>query len=98
MANQLIWSERASDEYDMLFEYLLDEWGDQIALRILFEIQQKADLIRESPELFPIILTRKKIRRCVASPQTSIYYKVTGHNIKIMALIDNRQNPKKRKL
>ncbi len=98
MANQLIWSIRASDEYDMLFQYLMNEWGDQIALSVLFQIQQKINHLLESPELFPIFIKRKKIRRCVASPQTSIYYKVKGHNVEIVALIDNRQNPRKRKL
>jgi plasmid stabilization system protein ParE len=98
MDNHLIWNERSADEYDRLFEYLLDEWGDNIALKIIYEIDQKINSIRELPEIFPVFVKRKKIRRCVASAQTSIYFKVVHHNIEIIAIIDNRRNPKKRKL
>jgi len=84
MANHLIWNERSADEYDKLFEYLLDEWGDNIALKIIYEIDQKINSIRELPEIFPVFVKRKKIRRCVASAQTSIYFKVVHHNIEIV--------------
>ena len=98
MANHLIWNERAANEYDRLFVYLLDEWGENTALRVIFEIDQKIKNIREQPELFPVFIKKKKIRRCVASPQTSVYFKLIHQNIEIIAVIDNRQNPKKRKL
>lgn len=66
--------------------------------RVKSEFTQAVSRIQSSPEQFPIFLKRKNIRRCVASPQTSIYFKVNKNDIEIYAVFDNRRNPKKRKL
>jgi plasmid stabilization system protein ParE len=88
MANSLFWADRASTEYEKLVDYLLEEWGEEITRRIKLEIDQTINRIKNSPEHFPIFVKTKKIRRCVASPQTSIFFRVSK----------DRQNPKKRKL
>ena len=73
MANRLIWSDRALEEYDKLQEYLYEEWGEEIAQRVIKEIAQTVFRIQNSPEHFPVFFKSRKIRRCVASPQTSIF-------------------------
>lgn len=98
MANSLIWSERALKEYDQLLDYLIEEWGKEITIRVSLEIDQTISRIQNSPENFPVFLKSKKIRRCVASPQTSIYFKVNKNIVEIISLFDNRQDPRKRKL
>lgn len=98
MADFLRWTERASDEYNKLSEYLLSEWGEQITLKVLFEINQTLIQIKNRPEHYPYFIKRKKIRRCVVSPQTSIFFKVIDSVVEIQSMFDNRQNPKKRKL
>ena len=98
MANALIWSERALYEYDALQLYLFGEWGEQITERVTAEIAQTITRIQNSPEHFPFYKKRKKIRRCVASPQTSIYFIFDGGLVEIVSVFDNRQNPRKRKL
>jgi plasmid stabilization system protein ParE len=98
MTSNLFWTERALEEYDRLVDYLLEEWGQEITIRVSLEIDQTIDRIKNSPEHFPIFLKSKKIRRCVASPQTSIFFKMSKDVIIIISLFDNRQHPKKRKL
>jgi plasmid stabilization system protein ParE len=98
MANNLFWTERALIEYEKLIDYLLEEWGEEITLKVRLEIDQTIDRIKNSPEHFPIFLKSKKIRRCVASPQTSIFFRVSKDVIILISLFDNRQNPKKHKL
>ncbi len=98
MANTLIWSDRALEEYDKLQEYLYEEWGEEITQRVINEIDQTVSRIQNSPEHFPIFFKAKKIRRCVAFPQTSIFFKANQDRIEIISIFDNRQNPKKRKL
>ena len=75
MAKDVLWSERASGEYEKLLEYLLEEWGDMITRRVRQEINQTILHISKSPEHFPVYLKSKKIRPCVASPQTSIFFR-----------------------
>jgi len=94
----LNWSIRALQEYKDLLDYISDEWGETIMNRVKSEFAQTLSRIQSSPEQFPIFLKRKKIRRCVASPQTSIYFKANKNDIEIYAVFDNRRNPKKLKL
>jgi len=98
MNNFLIWSDRALKEFGKLQEYLSEEWGEEIAKRVINEIDQTASRIQNSPEHFPFFSKRKKIRRCVASPQTSIFFSLNQDTVEIISVFDNRQNPKKRKL
>jgi len=85
-------------ENDKLTDYLLAEWGVEIAQKVAQLIEDTADRIRRNPEHFPIFIKGKKIRRCVVSPQTSIFFKVNKDEIFIISLFDNRQSPRKRRL
>jgi plasmid stabilization system protein ParE len=98
MAEFLIWSDRAMREYEKLQAYLLREWGTVVADRVDDEIERTIFRIKNHPEQFPVFIKAKKIRRCVASPQTSIFFKADKDAIEIVSVFDNRQNPKKRKL
>ncbi|HEY2583554.1 MAG TPA: type II toxin-antitoxin system RelE/ParE family toxin [Mucilaginibacter sp.] len=98
MAYEIIWMDRASEEYEKLVKYLLGEWGREVAIRISIEIDQTIIRIQNSPEQFPVFRKTKKIHRCVFSPQTSIYFRINKNAIEILSIFDNRQNPKKRKL
>jgi plasmid stabilization system protein ParE len=94
----LIWSTRALTEYRKLVEYLLDEWNAEIAAKVTNELDQAVNRIQTSPEQFPFQVKARNIRRCVMSPQTSIFFKATKTSIEVISLFDNRQDPKKRKL
>ncbi|HJP63757.1 MAG TPA: type II toxin-antitoxin system RelE/ParE family toxin [Mucilaginibacter sp.] len=98
MANVLKWTDRALEEYDGLLAYLYSEWGEEITLKIMLEVEKAVLRIQNSPEHFPVFQKRHNVRRCVMSPQTSIFFKVKKDHIEISTLFDNRQNPKKRKL
>ena len=96
--SELRWTLRAIEEYEKLLEYLIEEWGELIANRIRTEINHQFIRIHRDPTQFPVFRKSKNTRRCVASPQTSIYFKVHKDFIEILSVFDNRQNPKKRKL
>ncbi|MEO8887575.1 MAG: type II toxin-antitoxin system RelE/ParE family toxin [Mucilaginibacter sp.] len=94
----LRWSERALEENRQLFDYLLNEWGVEIALRVREQIDSTAKRIQDAPEHFQIFIKTRNIRRCVISPQTSLFFRVSKKEVEIMSVFDNRQSPKKRKL
>jgi plasmid stabilization system protein ParE len=98
MVNTLQWTDRAIEEYDKLVDYLYEEWGEEITQRVITEIDQTLLRIKKSPKLFPIFIKSRKVRRCVASLQTSIFFKIKPDWIEISSVFDNRQNPKKRNL
>ena len=94
MAKGVIWSDRSLKEYDDLIYYLSEKWSNEIALRVMMEIDQTVLHIQNAPDHFPFYAKRKKIKRCFASPQTSIYFKVYDDNVEILTIFDNRQNPR----
>ena len=98
MVSVLKWTDRAIAEYDKLVDYLYAEWSDEIAQRVTNEINYTVSRIQNSPEQFPVFIKKRQVRRCVASAQTSIFFKIKKDYIEISSVFDNRQNPKKRKL
>ncbi|MEO6851111.1 MAG: type II toxin-antitoxin system RelE/ParE family toxin [Mucilaginibacter sp.] len=98
MANVLKWTDRAIEDYAKLLDYLFEEWSEEIAERVVTEINHTVSRIQNSPEQFPVIIKKNLVRRCVASPQTSIFFKIKKDYIEISSVFDNRQDPKKRKL
>jgi plasmid stabilization system protein ParE len=92
---KIIWSERALAEYEDLVDYLWEEWGEQITMRVLNSLDAAITKIKNHPEHYPVVIKIKLIRRHVFSPQTSIFYRVKNEDIEIVSLFDNRQNPDK---
>lgn len=98
MAYTLRWTERAASDYEKIVDYLLEKWGIEITLDVIHDFERAFSQIEKFPEHYPIFLKKKKIRRCVVSPQTSIFFKAKNEIIEIITLFDNRQHPRKRKL
>jgi hypothetical protein len=76
-------------------EYLFENWGQTVMIRVSDDISQKVSHIHKYPEHYPITIKSKNVRRCVAAPQTSVYYKIFSDRIEIQSIFDNRQDPKK---
>ena len=93
---KLIWSERALKEYEDLLDYLMEKWGEKITRQVIAEVTHQIIRIETTPEQFPIIVKRRNIRRCVISPQTSIFFKASKNVCEIYSIFDNRQDPAKR--
>ena len=60
MANRLIWSDRSLTEYDDLIAYLSEHSSEEIALRVMLEIDQTILHIQLHPEHFPFIQKGKR--------------------------------------
>lgn len=92
---KLTWSIRALEDYEKLLQYLAENWGKNITKKVADSITHQTNRIQNTPEQFPISVKTKNIRRCVISPQTSIFFKADMNKIEILLVFDNRQNPKK---
>ncbi|WP_371927308.1 type II toxin-antitoxin system RelE/ParE family toxin [Pontibacter sp. HSC-36F09] len=95
---EVVWSERATEEYLATLSYILDIWGDNAAQKFESTIQMQIQRIAQSPQQFPLVSESRSVRRCVATPQNSIFFRETESQIQILACFDNRQNPDKRKV
>jgi hypothetical protein len=52
------------------------------------------DQIAINPRLFPYSDKKKSLRRCVISPQTTLYYRFKGEYVELVSFRGNNMNPK----
>lgn len=92
------WSPRALADFSDIVGYILSRWSEKEALNYIARVEDCISMIKKMPEMFKISRKRKKVRQCVISSQTSLYYRISGDTLEIIALFDTRQNPEKLKI
>jgi plasmid stabilization system protein ParE len=81
MPLQIRYSQRARSEYKELLTYIILNFDIQKATEIDAVFEKLINQISENPKMYPLFFKRKKIRRCVISKQTSLYYRISGKYI-----------------
>lgn len=97
MPKEIVWSPSA--EYDVLaiIDYLIENWGENVALKFVETLDNLILSIAENPHLFPVFQQSYIIRKCVISKQSTLYYRERGDYIDILRVFDSRQHPQKLK-
>jgi plasmid stabilization system protein ParE len=98
MAGQLdvFWSSKSIRDFENIIRYLERNWTEKEIKNFNFKLNKAINLISSRPKLFQATNSRKNLRKCVLTKQTTLYYQVLETGIYIVALFDNRQNPVKR--
>ncbi len=97
MPKTIVWSDNAKEDISSLVYYLASNWGKKIADDYITLIAELVEQFAEFPKLYPVIHTRKKIRKCVVSKHNTIYYREKREYVEIISVFDTRQNPDKLK-
>jgi hypothetical protein len=95
MSFQIHFSPRASFEYGNVMDYVIFNFGMQTASEIEEDFDRLLNQISLNPKMYPLFDKRKKIRRCVISKQTSLYYRISGEYLEIVSFRGNLMNPNK---
>jgi plasmid stabilization system protein ParE len=98
MAYRIKLTLRAEEEYQKNIDYIAFEFGVKKALdveEIYFRIIQQ---ISVNPNQFSYFNKRKGIRKCVVSPQTTLYYRFDKNVINLLSFRSNFMNPQTRNL
>lgn len=90
---RILWSDEALKNLKTIINYLETNWSEKELKQFAKLLDERLILIKSNPYLFPKINHSIEIRRSVLSKQTSIYYQIVEHTIRLAALFDNRQNP-----
>lgn len=61
--NAVVWSERATNEYLSMLDYILQYWGNEAAEKFESVIFQQVERIAHYPSQFPLVNFKKEIRR-----------------------------------
>jgi len=75
--------------------YVAQEWGNVAAEKFENTVFDKVERIASYPTQFPLVNSKKAIRRCVATYQNSIFFREQNSSIEILAFFDTRQRPDK---
>ena len=96
MALEIYWSKRADRKFDQIHEFLLNEWGENVARAFTRKVYDFLDILSEFPEIGTIENKEKEIRGFTIVKQVNLFYRIKGKKIILLTFFDNRQNPKKK--
>ncbi len=94
MPYQIRYSNRAYSEYEKILDYVVENFGLEVAAKVDKLFEETIDQISLNPYLYPFSDTRKNLRRCVISPQTTLYYRFAGEFVELASFRGNKMNPK----
>ena len=97
MIRKVVISKTTEKKLDSLFNYLIEKWSIKVKNDFIEKLDYSIELIRNQPELFPESKEGKKIRKCVVTKQTTLFYRFTSKQINVITIFDTRQSPKKLK-
>ena len=92
---EIEWTFEAEQNLNAIFDYLEVMWTEREITEFARKLDSYLQLISKHPATFPYYDKSKTARRCVISPQTSVYYREfsSENKIVIITLFDNRRNP-----
>ena len=88
-------SNRAQKNIEILFNHLELKWSEKVKKKFALKLYDTLKIIQISPESFPKSGHNPNYHKCVLSKQTTIYYRHSSKQIRILSLFDTRQNPTK---
>ncbi len=94
---KLFWSESAILDLENILGYLLNIWSESVAANFSKKLENRLELLKYSPNIFPLVDKRNTVRKSVLTKHIVIYYEVSGERINILTLFDTRQNPEQLK-
>jgi len=89
------WTSEAERNLNAIFDYLENTWSAREISNFAQKLELYLHTISQNPATFPYFDKEKKVRRCVFSHQTAIYYQEFPYEnrVVIITLFDNRRNP-----
>ena len=87
------YSPRALAEYESILDYLILNFGLAKAVEIDVYFDKVIRQISITPKMYPLFDRKRKIRRCVVSKQTTLYYRIRGNKIELISFRGNLMNP-----
>ncbi len=95
---EIKFSKLSKTQLDSLLEYLEFKFSISTKKKFVLKFDEIILIILKDPDTFRKSDTKKNIRKCVISKQTTLYYKFNNKEIRLLSLFDTRQNPIKIKL
>jgi len=87
------YTSEAYQDYIDLIKRVQRKWGRASARKLNKQIKASESYIAQYPESYPISDRNPRLRKCVVTPQTILYYTIYPTEVVITTVFDARQNP-----
>jgi plasmid stabilization system protein ParE len=94
---QVVWNRKAVRQFEKIQEYLSKEFGDKTTEEFTKRVFNFLDLLSDYPDLGTVENKERNIRGFLLHRHTTLFYKIGSDKIYLLAMFDNRQDPKKPK-
>lgn len=92
---KIIYSKRSLANVETIRDYLLYKFTQKEVDNLYSMLAGFENVVAIFPELYPLIVNSKKIRRAVLSKKLSVFYTYSNHTLSIAAIFDNRMDNSK---
>ncbi len=89
---QVIWTDQARTSYANTIKNILDRWNVETAIKLEDSVNELILHLEQYKHFCPASKKDKKLRKCVISKQTSLFYEVNKTHISLIIFVDNRTN------
>ncbi|HEY9534916.1 MAG TPA: type II toxin-antitoxin system RelE/ParE family toxin [Mucilaginibacter sp.] len=95
MIKDIVLTRTALNNYNAIVKYLIEEWNVSVANDFIENFLETQRLIAKQTEIYSFENKVRQIQKCVLTKHNIIYFKATKTQVKILAIFDTRQDPKK---
>lgn len=71
---KVTFTDQAAEQLTELVDYLKFEWSPKVRDNFLLKIESAVEVIAAFPFAYPFSESFPDFRRCIVTPQTSLYY------------------------
>ena len=96
MALVVKWTKRAERNFHQTVQYIESEWGARVAQKFVQRVNLFLKTLKDLPQIGKIEVKEKGIRAFVLSRHNTVFYRIKGKQIILLAIFDNRANPDKK--
>lgn len=91
---EIRWSKRATQELQNIITYLESNWSEREIRNFILLLEHHLNLLSRHPLLFKVSERYQGSRECLVSRYLTLFYIIENETVYIVALWDNRKNPK----
>jgi len=89
---EVIWSQRAENDYYQQIDYLMENWEEDVALKFVDQVFQIIEHLVTHPRMYPIT-NYQGIRKALVNQYISLFYQIQEGRIILLRFWPNAQDP-----
>ena len=96
MAKKIVWTKRASSNFNKIIEFLADKWGEKVTTNFVKRAYGIIELLSEQPTLGSLERPKENIRGFPITKHNRLFYRITGTELILLNFFDARSGKKKK--